>query len=332
MSKGAAMLIRRLGWGYVLLVTLWLLLRLLLFDRLWWLALLNTLAFYLFVPLVFILPVAIWSRQSRLLVGLALPLLAFVALFGALFVPPAARLRPQAHGPALTVMSFNLLWSNQRYDDIAQAIQSVDPDIIGFQEATSKTIAALLPRLAGKYPYNTFAAYSPSRSVGVLSRWPLDSVSALPNPPLERALRVTLRVGDHPLTVVVAHLAPNNMLGYPLDQFTTLTAERYATRDAESRYLQQDIQARAEPALLLCDCNMTDTSETHAILSVALRDSFQEAGWGLGHTLSGGGIPFPAQRVDYIWHTKELIAIAARVGPDGGSDHRPIVATLQFVR
>ena len=145
-------------------------------------------------------------------------------------------------------------------------------------------------------------------------------------------MRVTLRVGEHPLTVVVAHLAPNNMLGYPLSQFTALTADRYAVRDAESRYLQQDIQARAEPALLLCDCNMTDTSETHAILSAALRDSFQEAGWGLGHTLSVGGIPFPAQRVDYIWHTADLIATAARVGPDGGSDHRPIVATLQFVR
>src|SRR5262245_33997385 len=326
------MLIRRLGWGYVLLIAIWLLLRLLLCDRVWWLALINSLAFYLFVPLVFVLPAALWWRQSRLLLGLALPLLAFIAFFGALFVPPAARPRPQAQGPTLTAMSFNLLWSNRSYADIVQAIQTVAPDIIGFEEATPKTMAALLPRLASAYPYHTFTGDSPSRSVGVLSRWPLTSISALPNPPLERALRVALRVGDHPLTVVVAHLAPNNMLGYPLSQFTALTAERYAVRDAESRYLQQDIQARAEPALLLCDCNMTDTSETHAILSIALRDSFQEAGWGLGHTLSVGGIPLPAQRVDYIWHTEELIATAARVGPDGGSDHRPIVATLQFVR
>jgi endonuclease/exonuclease/phosphatase (EEP) superfamily protein YafD len=316
----------------VLLIALWLLLRLLLFDRFWWLALINSLAFYLFVPLVFVLPAAIWRRQSRLLLALALPLLAFIAFFGALFVPPAVRGHPQAKGPMLTAMSFNLLWSNRNYADIVQAIQAAAPDIIGFQEATPKTIAALLPRLAGEYPYHTFTADNLSRSVGVLSRWPLDSVSALPNPPLERALRVTLRVGDHLLTVVVAHLAPNNMLGYPLSQFTTLTAERYAVRDAESRYLQQDFRARAEPALLLCDCNMTDTSETHAILNATLRDSFQEAGWGLGHTLSVGGIPFPAQRVDYIWHTEDLIATAAQVGPDGGSDHRPIVATLQFVR
>ena len=171
------MLIRRIGWGYVLLIALWLLLRLLLFDRLWWLALINSLAFYLFVPLVFILPAALWQRQSRLLLGLALPLLAFIALFGALFVPPAARPRPQAQGPTLTAMSFNLLWSNRNYDDIVQAIQTAAPDIIGFEEATPKTIAALLARLASAYPYHTFTADSPSRSVGVLSRWPLTSIS-----------------------------------------------------------------------------------------------------------------------------------------------------------
>jgi vancomycin resistance protein VanJ len=40
-----------LGWTYILLIALWLLLRLVFFDQLWWLALLNTVAEYLFVPL-----------------------------------------------------------------------------------------------------------------------------------------------------------------------------------------------------------------------------------------------------------------------------------------
>jgi endonuclease/exonuclease/phosphatase (EEP) superfamily protein YafD len=77
---------------------------------------------------------------------------------------------------------------------------------------------------------------------------------------------------------------------------------------------------------------MTHTSEIYAILSTVLRDSFKEAGWGLGHTLYVGSIPVRLQRVDYIWHTGDLVATDARVGSDGSSDHRPIVATLQFVR
>src|SRR5262249_7017799 len=143
----------------------------------------------------------IWRRQSRLLLGLALPLLAFVALFGALFVPPAARPHPHAQGPTFTAMTFNLLWSNRNYDDIAHAIQTADPDIIGFQEATSTTIAELLPRLASEYPYHTFGSEEPSRSVGMLSRWPIISVASLPDPPLERAMRVRLRVHDRLMTV-----------------------------------------------------------------------------------------------------------------------------------
>jgi endonuclease/exonuclease/phosphatase (EEP) superfamily protein YafD len=326
------MLIRRLGWGYVLLMALWLLLRLVFFDRLWWLALINSLAFYLLLPLVWLVPAAIWWRQSRLLLGLALPLLVFVMFFGALFIPAVARPRQPAHGPTLIAMSFNLLWSNRNYDKIVEAIQTVDPDIIGFQEATPKTIAELLPHLTSDYPYHTFGSENPTRSVGVFSRWPLVGAASLPHPPLERAMRVVVRVGERPLTVFVGHLAPNNMLGYPLSQFTALTAERYAVREAESRYLQQELQSLGEPALLLCDCNMTDTSETYTILSTTLHDSFQEAGWGLGHTLYVGSIPVRLQRVDYIWHTGDLVATDARVGPDGGSDHRPIVATLQFVR
>jgi vancomycin resistance protein VanJ len=37
-------------------------------------------------------------------------------------------------------------------------------------------------------------------------------------------------------------------------------------------------------------------------------------------------------RVDYIWHTPDLVALEAWVGADAGSDHLPVLARLAPVR
>lgn len=65
--------------SYVLLVAAWLGLRLIWFDRLWWMALLNTFALALFLPLAVLLPLALWRQRWQLLVALALPTALFFA-------------------------------------------------------------------------------------------------------------------------------------------------------------------------------------------------------------------------------------------------------------
>ena len=69
----------RLGWGYAALIAAWLVLRGLAFDRLWWLALLNTDALALFLPLAVLLPLAIWRRRAHLLAALAVPVVGSAA-------------------------------------------------------------------------------------------------------------------------------------------------------------------------------------------------------------------------------------------------------------
>lgn len=82
--------------------------------------------------------------------------------------------------------------------------------------------------------------------------------------------------------------------------------------------------------LVLCDCNLTDTSEAYATLRAGLHDSFAEAGWGLGLTMLLSQPHIPAQRYDYIWHTDELVALSAQVGADGGSDHLLLLAQFTW--
>jgi hypothetical protein len=137
-----AQVVLGLGWSYAGLLSAWLLLRLLLFDRLWWLALANTLAFYLFLPLLVAAPLALAWRTRRLLLALGLPCIVFVALFGELLAPPVARPLRAATGPAFTAMTFNLLKRNMDHDAIVRAIHAGAPDIIGLQMAAGYTLIA----------------------------------------------------------------------------------------------------------------------------------------------------------------------------------------------
>jgi vancomycin resistance protein VanJ len=51
----------------------------------------------------------------------------------------------------------------------------------------------------------------------------------------------------------------------------------------------------------------------------------------MGHTLHPPQLPIPVQRIDYVWHSAEFIALEAFVGQEGGSDHLPMVAKLILI-
>jgi vancomycin resistance protein VanJ len=136
-------------WSYTILIALWLALRMLFADRLWWLALLNTLALGLFVPLPALAIATLWRRPQVPLIGLALPAIAFVALYGELFLPGAGT---PAGEPLVTAMTFNVLTSNKNTAAIVAAIRAGRPDIVGMQELTSGKRAALMSELEHEYP------------------------------------------------------------------------------------------------------------------------------------------------------------------------------------
>ncbi|MBD2081111.1 endonuclease/exonuclease/phosphatase family protein [Leptolyngbya sp. FACHB-17] len=318
------------GWSYLVSLLLWLSFRLLFFDRFWWLALLNTIAPYLFLPLVILLPLALWHRRRTLFFGMILGCLLLV-----MWVQPRLHFFSKAvpttpAGSLLKVMTFNILWSNQDYDKIAQMIRQTKPDLIGVQELQPNQLSNLLKAIAPDYPHHTIHPVDLFHTVALFSRLPIETAKPLPEPPIERGIQAIVRIGDQHLNVLVTHLAPNNMPLLPIDQFIAETRDRYARRAAEATYLKELVQQRLLPTLMLCDCNLTDTSEAYQQLRKHFKDSFQERGQGLGHTLFISGVPFPVQRIDYIWHSEELEAIDASVAPDGGSDHLPVVATLKI--
>ncbi len=311
--------------GYAAFIEIWLFLHFVVSDRFWPVAIRNTTAFYLFLPLLPLVVLAALAPRRRLLLGLLLfPLLVFLAFFGVLFLP---RLEAPPAGTRLTAMSYNVLHSNRDFEAIAAVVRGAQPDLLGFQELNAAH-AAELPRLLADYPYHALTLNDGFSGVGLTSRYPIESAEAFHLPPRDLALRAVVNVDGRRLIVYVVHLSPNNLLNFPLAQLPSLAAQRYADRLSETTQLNQELAALAEPVLLLCDCNLTDSSAAYGNLKAVLGDSFREAGWGFGHTLQGLQSPVPLQRIDYVWHSDEFFAVAAQVGERGGSDHRPVWAEL----
>ncbi|NJS17121.1 MAG: hypothetical protein HC787_10600, partial [Nostocaceae cyanobacterium CSU_2_110] len=93
------------------------LLRIIFFDSLWWLALINTVALYIFVPLIIFLPFAVLLRRWRLFLGLCFPLGIFIGLYSSFFVPSLSAPISQ-NQQTIKAMTFNMLFSNDDYDSI----------------------------------------------------------------------------------------------------------------------------------------------------------------------------------------------------------------------
>jgi vancomycin resistance protein VanJ len=177
-------------WIYIGLIWIWFALRLAFFDRVWWLSLLNTYAFYFLIPSLIFLPIALSRHKqttSKLAtIGLTLPGLLCIWFWGYLMIPPQIKSRlilksqtqsDQASSIKIRAMSFNILFKNKNYNSIVNTIRNANPDIIGLQETQPHHIAALQQALP-EYPYIAIHPAPKFHNIALLSRYPIASRTA----------------------------------------------------------------------------------------------------------------------------------------------------------
>ena len=276
--------------------------------------------------------IALVSRRRWLLIALQLPMvIAFLAGYGDRFWPrhPAALAEHQLH---IRVATFNVA-AHSDPARIADAIADLDADIVGLQELDQSHAAALNQWLVDAYPYRLM--YAPSEGdrhgVGLLSRYPiLVEDRFYPCRRCFRSLRVVVDADGSPVAVYLIHpSAPRNSW--------SPWAYNAVERARQLSYLRRALRIEPYPALVLCDCNMSDQSDDYRALDSLMDDSFREAGRGLGFTFPAGSnypipVPFPVVRIDYIWHSAHFVPLDAAVAGDSGtSDHYPVVATLALM-
>jgi len=215
---------------------------------------------------------------------------------------------------------------------VLDAILRADADVVVLVEARDGPMNTIGAALVGTYPYQVG-----SSSVYIFSRLPLvEPQRGIVRSGAHDSLLAQVQVGGRLIGVAAVHLvrteAYTGIGGGVPSLLQNGRQYRTAERDAAAAELAAGLSQLGRPVVLAGDFNMTASSRSYDLVAARFEDSFREAGWGFGHTyptrLRGLGIALPLLRIDYIFHSPELVALRAAVGADGGSDHLPLVADL----
>lgn len=241
-------------------------------------------------------------------------LLVGVLLLGSLlpyFVPKIAH-RSGAHS---RLMVFNVLSENRQYDRTANYILAENPDIVVLLETNEAWKREILGQLGARYPFHIFGAREDDFGVGVLSRHPLVSAKIryfsnelLPSVDVlyrDENVRLVRIIGVHPVP--------------PLNHSSWLSRNRLMKTVAE------EVAGSSTDRVIVCgdlNCSPWSPFFKRLIREAELRDTSE--GQGIFPTWTGFtlllGVP-----IDHILISGGVECLDRSVGPNLGSDHRPLV-------
>ncbi len=301
------------------------------------LALLHNFALWLTLPTLLSVPLVAWGQRRLPLAGLVG--LACGAWLAAPYLVPRADVPSRA--PTFTLISYNIWAYNPRFAAAVTWLASQDVDAVVLLEVDHEGVDPRLAPLLARYPYEAridgsvrIFARTPFTSQRVIA---LETLDESPEPRL--ILRVTLRWQGEEIVLYGVHLS---LPEADADTFPDLNVwARVLLGYNETRRNRQIARvvgmaaAERAPTLLAGDFNASATSPVILAARQQLTDSWLTAGAGCGATYPvwqslGVSLPLPALlRIDYVWHNAGWRARAAALGDAHGSDHLPLIVTLE---
>jgi endonuclease/exonuclease/phosphatase (EEP) superfamily protein YafD len=250
-----------------------------------------------------------WNKRAGALVFLALINYSFVLPF--YFGKPA----PPSAKP-VRAMLMNIYAGNGNTDLVIETIRAADPDILLLEEVTLKWQKELKV-LNGLYTYRISEPRDDCFGIMLLSKYPL-----------ERTKVVKIGTADVPSVITEAHLPQGvvSIIGtHPLPPI----GEAYSNhRNNQLAALPAHIKGLDNPVLLMGDLNTTPWSPhfKNLIKDSGLKNSMK----GFGFQPSWTGNVFLKIPLDHMLHSEEILIHNRMIGPDVGSDHRPVIVDFSL--
>lgn len=220
------------------------------------------------------------------------------------------------------VVSANLLTTNDEHARFLSWVRGEHPDVVLALEVGRSWVRSL-DTLSDLYPRRRFAAREDNFGVGVLARSPDATVEIIDCGPMDvPSVRVRLPFEGAVVTLVATHPTP------------PVGASRAFERDAQIEACAEVLFESPSPRIFAGDLNATPWSPVLVDLlrRTGLRDSRTgfglQASWPSGLGIVGGLLGIP---IDHLLHDDAVAVLDRRIGPDFGSDHRPVVVDFALL-
>jgi endonuclease/exonuclease/phosphatase (EEP) superfamily protein YafD len=332
-----------LSWVIGFVVALYLVLRVLVGDGFWALALFNNFAYYCFLPLVCLVPLGLITRAKWGLVATVPIAIIGLIWFGPYFISKSVG---PVEGKTIKVVTFNWYRSNFQLEQVANWLSDQDADLVVLQEVPAYYGGLLSHRFRDVYPYTGVQIRSGMWGNFFLSRYAVLNTEFLtpaddPVPNTQQRFEVDVdgvRLAVYNIDVALS--AGEARFELPLvDGYIADYATGYddTLRNAHIQRILDRVSHETLPYILAGDFNLSEQAVFYGVLAGTMHDTFREVGAGMGATWPvahvNGLPPFipTLLRVDYIWHSAGLRALVAETGPTLGSDHLPVYAELEIV-
>ena len=285
------------------------------------------------LPLILLVPVALWLRRDRLVVLALAALVVLGPIMG--FRTGWRRLMPGAAGVPLRVASFNVEGGGVIAQMLPGLLDQWNAQVVAFQECGDNLVAAA-SRLSGWHHFETkdlcLLSRYPIRRAEVMDRSALDRVKQSEEKEIGGAgyvVRFVLDGPAGPLRVANLHLeTPRKGFEGLMDRDLRRMRMNTEIRDVESHLARAWVDSGAGPLIVLGDFNTPVESRIFRQHWGDLADAFSNAGFGLGMTKHNGWI---LVRIDHVLTNDEWRVDRVRVGADAFSDHRPLLVDLTLV-
>jgi endonuclease/exonuclease/phosphatase (EEP) superfamily protein YafD len=220
-------------------------------------------------------------------------------------------------GEPLRVLLINVRTTNDRDDDVLALVRAEDPDLIVLHEVNERWMNAL-ESLRTDYPYVLSGPREDNFGIALFSRLPLANESVF-------------RTGTFSLPSLRANVALEN--GATVELWSThplppISISNTAERDAQLEAVAERIAKRAGPRLLVGDLNATMWSAPYRDLVGTTGLHNARRGHGLLPTWPMSLPALTRIPIDHCLHTDDIAVASIELGPDIGSDHRPVVVEL----
>ncbi len=229
------------------------------------------------------------------------------------FLSPLPAVSPT--GSEITVMTFNVLNQNERFDEVIDFIRTQDPDVVFLHESFEPWEQAMS---AANLPYRVVINRDEDLifATMVLVREPAEVTGfgfATGEP---RAVEVELMTAEGPVSILGIHpLSPTD-------------ARRAELRDSQIEFAAMWAKVQSGRTIVAGDFNATPWSYPfrNLVEATGFKDSLR--GHGLGGSFPTYRHPLLRIPIDHLLYGPGLAVTRRQLGPHLGSDHLPLTVDL----